>query len=123
MTKFLRLIFVIVLLICSSGSGSDTLYIHCLDVGQGDATLILSPTGQTMLVDGGYNGRGTDKILPYLDNLNITSLDYIVATVDKRQIPGPKAVTWDASSFASGIYFYRLQAGDYLESKKMILLK
>jgi hypothetical protein len=30
---------------------------------------------------------------------------------------------WDAANVPSGIYFYRLQAGEYLESRKMILLK
>jgi hypothetical protein len=30
---------------------------------------------------------------------------------------------WNASNMSSGIYFYRLQAGNYLESKKLILLK
>lgn len=36
----------------------------------------------------------------------------ITTLVNQRQPFGSKAVTWDASSFASGIYFYRLQAGD-----------
>lgn len=80
MTKSVRLFFLIVLAICPVAWGNDTLYIHCLDVGQGDATLIVSPTGGTLLVDAGKNGRGTDKILPFLNNLNITSLDYIIAT-------------------------------------------
>lgn len=33
-----------------------------------------------MLVDAGANGKGEDNVLPFLDSLNITSLDYIVAT-------------------------------------------
>jgi hypothetical protein len=32
-------------------------------------------------------------------------------------------ITWDASNFPSGIYYYRLEAGNYYETKKMILLK
>ena len=70
----------IVCLISSTAWAGDTLYILCLDVGQGDATLIISPTGQTMLVDAGNNGKGVDEVLPFLNNLNIASLDYIVAT-------------------------------------------
>jgi len=80
MTKLLKLLFIIALSVAPNVRGADTLYIYCLDVGQGDATLIVSPTGQTMLVDAGNNGEGEDKVLPLLDSLNITSLDYIVAT-------------------------------------------
>ena len=32
-------------------------------------------------------------------------------------------VTWDASRVSSGIYFYRLQAGDFVRTRKMVLLK
>jgi hypothetical protein len=37
----------------------------------------------------------------------------------------PKAyeITWDASGYPSGVYFYKLVAGGYTETKKMILLK
>ena len=59
---------------------NDTLYIYCIDVGQGDATLIVSPDNQTMLVDAGKNGRGKDEVMHFMRNLNITSLDFIVAT-------------------------------------------
>ena len=36
---------------------------------------------------------------------------------------GNHQVTWDASNFASGIYFYRLQAGSFVQTRKMVLLK
>lgn len=36
---------------------------------------------------------------------------------------GERTVTWDASDFPSGIYFYRVQVGDYSKKKKMMLLK
>jgi hypothetical protein len=43
--------------------------------------------------------------------------------VDGLQPQGQTTVYWDASSFPSGIYIYRLQAEDYLLAKKMVLLK
>ena len=47
-----------------------------------------------------------------------------VATLVSGQLArGNYEVRWNAPTLASGIYFYRLQAGDYLETKKMILLK
>ncbi len=36
---------------------------------------------------------------------------------------GYHTVTWDASQAASGVYFYRLVTKDYIDSKKMLLLK
>ena len=37
--------------------------------------------------------------------------------------PGTYKVEWDGSSFASGVYFYRITAGDFSDVKKMVLLK
>lgn len=36
---------------------------------------------------------------------------------------GEYRVTWDASKYSSGIYFYTLTAGDFRQTKKMILIK
>jgi hypothetical protein len=47
-----------------------------------------------------------------------------VATLVNEQLnPGTYEVTFDASMFTSGIYFYRLTAGDYSETKRMMLIK
>ena len=43
--------------------------------------------------------------------------------IDKEQPAGNYEVEFDASGLTSGIYFYRIQAGDYTESKKMVLLR
>jgi hypothetical protein len=32
-------------------------------------------------------------------------------------------VTWDASGMPSGVYFYRLTAGEYIQTKKMVLMR
>lgn len=36
---------------------------------------------------------------------------------------GYHKITWNASNMASGIYLYRLQAGDFVQTRKMVLLK
>ncbi|MBI5020718.1 MAG: MBL fold metallo-hydrolase [Ignavibacteriales bacterium] len=59
---------------------AQELTIYHLNVGQADATLIKSPTGVTMLIDGGNTGNGTGIILPYLSSLGITSLNYVVCS-------------------------------------------
>ena len=38
-------------------------------------------------------------------------------------LSGSHSVQWDASKYASGIYLYKLQAGNYVETKKMVLMK
>jgi beta-lactamase superfamily II metal-dependent hydrolase len=54
--------------------------IHVLDVGQGDATVIQSSSGMTLLFDGGENGLGASIIVPYLTSLGVDELDYMAAS-------------------------------------------
>jgi hypothetical protein len=43
--------------------------------------------------------------------------------VDGQLEAGVHSVRFDATRLATGVYFYRLEAGDYLSHKKMLLLK
>ncbi len=70
----------LLLLLPSSEPAIADVTITILDVGQGDATLIQSSSGQTLLFDGGNNGKGNSVIVPFLNAQGITSLDYIVAS-------------------------------------------
>ncbi len=43
--------------------------------------------------------------------------------VNDRQTAGTHSVTFNASNLSSGVYFYRLTAGSYVQTKKLMLLK
>ncbi|NNG26514.1 MAG: T9SS type A sorting domain-containing protein [Ignavibacteriaceae bacterium] len=47
----------------------------------------------------------------------------IETLIAKELSAGNFKYSWDAKNFTSGIYFYRLQAGDFIQTKKMILMK
>lgn len=47
----------------------------------------------------------------------------VAELVNERQSPGYHQVSFDAGNLASGIYIYRLKAGEYVVTKKMMLAK
>jgi hypothetical protein len=52
------------------------------------------------------------------------ALGQIVSTlVNDVQDPGPHVVKFDGSNLASGVYFYRLRAGGFVATKRLLLLK
>ena len=63
------------------------------------------------------------------DNVNVILKVYdilgreVSTLVNQKQNPGYYEVDWDASIHPSGVYFYRLQTGDYVETKKMLMIK
>lgn len=57
-----------------------------------------------------------------LEVYNITG-QRVASIADGQFEAGNHSVIWDASKQASGIYFYRLKAGEFAETRKMILLK
>jgi photosystem II stability/assembly factor-like uncharacterized protein len=47
----------------------------------------------------------------------------IQVLVNQSLQPGTYEVDWDASNFPSGVYFYELNSGEFVETKKMMLIK
>ena len=65
--------------------------------------------------------------LPHTSHVTLTvfnTLGQQVATLVNGDIDaGYHDVTFNAAGLASGVYFYRLQAGSYVETKKLVLVR
>jgi hypothetical protein len=47
----------------------------------------------------------------------------VATLVNEVKEPGTYTVQFDASKLASGVYLYRLSAGQFVQSKKMVVVK
>jgi hypothetical protein len=47
----------------------------------------------------------------------------ISVLVNRQMNPGTYEVEWNALNYPSGVYFYKLTAGNYSDVKKMIFVK
>lgn len=58
-------------------------------------------------------------------NLSIFDMNgrKVAILINGSKPAGYHSVNWDASQYSSGIYLYRLQAGDFVDTKKMVFMK
>jgi beta-lactamase superfamily II metal-dependent hydrolase len=72
-----------ILLLCLTsvafGQANGKLQIHFMDVGQGDAAVLISPKGETVLFDNGVAGY-CNLPVSYLKQIGITKIDYHIAS-------------------------------------------
>jgi hypothetical protein len=65
--------------------------------------------------------------IPQRSNVELKVFDVlgnqVTILINEAKERGVYSVSFDASGLASGIYFYRLQADSFIETKKMILIK
>jgi hypothetical protein len=65
--------------------------------------------------------------LPSESNVSIEIYDILgrklQTLVDDKQPAGYHQAVWNANSRSSGIYFYRIQAGEHSETRKMLLIR
>ncbi len=77
----IRLWLILLLIFSITVFAQDLLKIYCIDVDQGDATLIVSPTNQYILIDAGdISGNYGDSVYRFIKNLGITHLKHTIAT-------------------------------------------
>lgn len=95
--KYAKGIIVFVLitaLIVNLGKFNLDLKVHFIDVGQGDCTLIITPLGKRIIVDGGEGNSdkydyGKKVLFPYLLDRGINRIDYLVVShADSDHIGG-----------------------------------
>jgi parallel beta-helix repeat protein len=65
--------------------------------------------------------------IPQPSNVEVTIFDIlgrrVKVLVNEVKHPGRYEVSFNANNLPSGVYFYRITAGDYLNTKKMLLIK
>lgn len=83
---------------------NGTLEVHFINVGQSSSTLVVGPTGETLLVDtGDFTDDGTD-VLAYLDRADVTRVDHLVTTHnDADHIGGHDAVITHYETQGDGV--------------------
>src|SRR5438045_682649 len=106
-----RLICVVALSSCfllapvASAKSAKPLDIYFIDVEGGQATLVVAPSGQAMLVDTGwpgFNGRDADRIVSAAKAAGIERIDYVLITHFHRDHVG--GVTQLASQIKIGTF-------------------
>ena len=71
------------LLACGAAQAAKTLDITFVDVEGGQATLIVTPAGQSLLVDTGwrgFNGRDAERIVEAAKKAHVKKIDYVLIT-------------------------------------------
>ncbi len=66
--------------------------------------------------------------LPEISEVSLTLYDVVgrevARIINNRQMTaGPHQVTFDGSDLSSGVYLYRMRAGDFVQTRKLILVK
>lgn len=72
---FLSLLFVPT----GTNAASKELIVHYIDIGQGDAIYIKTPTGENILIDAGNRAKG-HEVVAYLNKQKVKTIDFMIAT-------------------------------------------
>src|SRR5215475_1612684 len=78
-------VFIVALYGYAIGSAADSksLSIYCIDVEGGQATLFITPNGESLLVDtgwDGFDGRDANRIVAAAKDAGLKKIDYVLIT-------------------------------------------
>lgn len=118
---------------CLSSNGNN-MYITNLRLGQnltGDMLTLNEPPKKYQLNLNYPNPFNPTTTISYaIPKTSLTKLIIydvlgreIIKLVNEVKNPGNYSITFNANNLASGVYFYRLEAGDFTDVKKMLLIK
>ena len=113
-----------------NGSGSGSAYIYFNNVVFIEEEQMNLPVN-TMLLGNYPNPFNPTTTIKYqISELSFVTLKVydvlgseVITLVNEEKPTGVYEITWYAEDLPSGIYFYRLQAGFFVETKKMVLIK
>jgi hypothetical protein len=77
-----------------------------------------NPFNPTTVVDYQVPVPGESKLVVY-DMLGRE----VAVLMDEKKMPGKYSVTWNANGMASGVYFCRMTSGQFVSTRKMILMR
>jgi beta-lactamase superfamily II metal-dependent hydrolase len=79
----MRTLVPLILCLAVAAHAAKTLEIYSIDVEGGQSTLIVAPSGQTLLIDAGYpgfSGRDADRIATAAKQAHVKRIDYLLVT-------------------------------------------
>ncbi len=82
-------------------------------------TIVFTLPSQSTKIAKGREREGSHVSLKVYDLLGRE----VATLVNEVKQPGEHTVTWDAQAMATGVYFYKLQAGNFVQTKKLLLLR
>jgi hypothetical protein len=113
-----------------------SLYLAQLEERIGSTTEIISNTTLTVASEYKLNQNYPNPFnpttvinyeLPITNYVNLSIFNLLgqkLATlVSEKQHAGDHQIEWDASGFAGGVYYFRIEAGNFVQTRKMIYLK
>ncbi len=102
--------------------------IHYLDVPLNDSKAVVPDKIEVTAYPNPFNPTTVISFqLPVASKVRLDVFDITGRNVEARRavpyLPGSHSINFDASHLASGIYFYRIEAGDFSAVRKMVLMK
>ena len=97
-------------------------------VGVGDEAVVLRQYSLSQNYPNPFNPTTTINFeVPITSHVTLTVYDIlgqkVAELINDVKAPGKYSIRWDAGNYSSGVYFYRIKAGDFVNTKKLILLK